>query len=153
MSGQLAAQPDLPVVKQRALKVLERYLDGQSIEQQASEQGITDTRLYALLAQHVPDEWQQAQIGHAMADLSYAKRRLKNPSDHLDLASARDQAKVSMWEHEKLFRRLYGDKLDVHHSGSVAVTRVSFRQIEGEVIQEAPMVQSNNESGSHQSGK
>ena len=98
-----------------AVEVLQRYLSDESTKEIAASLNITRQALGAWLLQIAEDEWVAAQVARAVARKEKADEDMEVAADGLALARAREQLKSAQWDLEKLFRRLYGDKVQIEH--------------------------------------
>lgn len=126
--GLLAMNANAPMAKWKKedlqaamLAVVERTLDGETIQDMAGEFGIGDKRLYALVAEHAEDAWKSAQIARALMNLDAAEDSLKLATDIVELGVARERIKSAQWQLEKLHRRLFGQDQAQHTGQSVQI--------------------------------
>ena len=110
-------------------QTLKRALNDERIEDIAQSLGLARSTLNYHLLSQVSDDWRDIQAARALTALQDAERELSNPPDQLALAAARERVRAAQWNLEKLHRRLYGDKLDVVHSGNVTITRQQYNDL------------------------
>ena len=111
-----AGKPLAGKTKADAVEILQRYLSDETSLQIADSLGITRQALSAWLINTAEDEWIAAQIARAAARKDKADDAMDCATDGLELARAREQLKSAQWDLEKLFRRIYGDKIQVDHT-------------------------------------
>lgn len=127
----------------RALRMLERHEDGETIPQIARSFKISHQAAYKLLLTHCPLEWKASQIAKAMHAHECAKSEIerlkKSKGDaraQVALACAREQLRSAQWELERLFADFYGQKthVTVEQVGDLAekLRRARERVIPGE---------------------
>ncbi len=123
-----AAFASLPIDRQQFIiqSTLERALNDERIEDIAVSFGLKRSTLNYNLLAHANDEWRDTQAARALTNLQDAEEAVKNAPDGLSLGRARESLKSAQWALEKLHRRLYGDKIEVAHSGHVAVTVMNY---------------------------
>jgi hypothetical protein len=98
-------EEDRPVVAQTAIQ---RYLDGERIEDIAPTYGLSAKRLYAYLTEHAEAEWKSAQVGASLERLEEAKTEMNAATTMQDVARAREKARLAQWDLERVCRRIYG---------------------------------------------
>lgn len=130
-----AAFSSKPIEEQQRIiqQTLERALNDERLEDIAKDFGLARSTLNYNLLAHANDEWRDTQAARALTNLQDAERALIDAADGLALGRAREQLKSAQWALEKLHRRLYGDKLDVQHSGQISVTVVNY----GDAVQQS----------------
>jgi transposase-like protein len=102
--AQLTA-PELARVLDNAI---ESYGSGASIYAIANDLGVEHTTLYRHLVKHREEEWRDAKVGRALAELEEAEEALKTAPDGLALSRARERCRAAQWQLERLMRRIYG---------------------------------------------
>ena len=102
--------------------VLERYLSDEKTSTIAQSYGISRSRLHQWLLEHAEDHWRKAQVARAVTALEQSKDELDSAADPLELARAREKLRGAQWELERLYSRLFGQKQEVVHSGTVTVS-------------------------------
>lgn len=110
MGAQLIPTEQRPEIAQTAIA---RYLDGERIEDIAKAYGVHRKRLYQILLEHDVEGWKCAQVAAAIERLEDAKALIDNTNDALDIARARESAKIAQWELERVCKRVYGQSVDV----------------------------------------
>jgi hypothetical protein len=110
MSFQIVPTEQRPAIAQA---VISRYLDGERIEDLATELGIARQRLYQIIVEQDAPGWQAAQVGAAIERLESAKTTIDRATDALDIARARESAKIAQWELERTCKRVYGSGIEV----------------------------------------
>jgi transposase-like protein len=101
--------------------ILQRYEQGERIEDIAAEYGCTDKSLYRQLLVQCPEEWQSHQASHALAELLTWNQAVKTAPDALELNRAREGLRSAQWQLERLCRRLYGQQSEPETRGVVAI--------------------------------
>jgi len=91
-----------------AKQCIERYLDGETIDQQAQQIGVSRQRLSKVILETAPDEWRGAQAAYAWGQYEDAKAELGRAADTVDVARAREKLATARWELERMSRRLFG---------------------------------------------
>lgn len=91
-----------------AQQTLTRYMDGERIDDIAKQYGVTNKRLYQVMAEHEEEAWKAAQMAAAIQRLEEAKQGLDAATDMLDIARARESARIAQWELERVCKRIYG---------------------------------------------
>ncbi len=120
---------DKAVVAQTAIQ---RYLDDERIEDIAKGYGVTDKRLYQLLLETHEEQWKQAQVAHAVSRLQACEDELKGAKNMLEIARAREAARIAQWKLERLCRRIYGtDAPPTAGQGTVAI-QINFNHAKPE---------------------
>lgn len=87
---------------------INRYGKGESVYTIAEKLGIEHTTLYRHLVKHKGQDWQEAKVSHALAEIELAEQELKSAPDMLALSRARERVRSAQWQLERLLRRLYG---------------------------------------------
>lgn len=106
-----------------ARQASERYLDGERMVDIAAELGVSDKRLYALMAEQDEEGWKRAQLAAAIQRLELAKEGIDAATDQLEIARARESARMAQWDLERVCRRIYGQEpAQVLGSGSVSIS-------------------------------
>lgn len=100
----------LPATDRKVLldQAIERYGAGESVYKIAAELGVEHTTLYRHLVKEREDEWRDAKISRALAELEEAEEELKTGRDGLALTRARERCRAAQWHLERLMRRIYG---------------------------------------------
>ena len=112
-----------------ARSVLNRYLDGEDMQDIAKEFGIKRARLYQIIVEGDSEAWREAQSAKALQAFEDTLQALHDASDGLELARARETHKSAQWQLEKLLRRLYGDDkaaISINAAGNVSIAVVSY---------------------------
>ena len=127
--------------------VLERYLAGEEIAEIAQSLGVHPKALnYHLLKDHIRDAWRSAQAAVSQAEYQESKQVVRDSTDALSLARAREIMRSCQWDLERLEARLYAQKQEVtgKDGGPIQVQIVRYgNTIEGEheTIKEATGVE------------
>lgn len=107
-----------------AKRAIERYLDGERLEDIAQGHGVSKMRLNQILLEATEDEWKNAQVAAAITrlqdcekELERAAERVESAEDMLSLTRvgevariAEKAAKLAQWKLERLCRRIYGQE-------------------------------------------
>jgi len=102
---------------------LERYREGESLYEIAPSIGVSKTSLYRhLLNGELAEEWKEAKISHALAELEEAELGLKTAPDMLGITRARERARAAQWHLERLLRRMYGNDVPQDLAGRVNIS-------------------------------
>lgn len=112
-----------------ARRVADRYLDGESMQDIADQYGVTRTRLYQIMLQADPETWRASQAPHALTDYEDSVKGIKEASDGLSLARARELNRAAQFRLEVLLRRLYGRdqaSFAINAQGHVSVQIVNY---------------------------
>lgn len=107
-------------------ETLQRALADERLSDIAASFDIPLSTLNYNLIKFAGDDWRDTQAARALTRLQDAGDKLESAKDVLEVARSRERLKSAQWELEKLLRRLYGDKLEVSHSGSVTVNVVNY---------------------------
>lgn len=134
-----------------AQSLIDRYLDGTSMQDLATEHGVTRPRLYQILLAKAPEDWRQAQVAHAVERLEEAKRGIDAATDALMLARARESARIAEWELERLLHRLYGQKQELtgKDGGPIQVQVMRVGATYDAAPQDAQVVESKGDATHH----
>jgi len=121
--------------QEAAAKIIDRYLDGESIQEIADDLHCSNERIYVLLCQHAPEAWRKAQTGKALRKLEEAEIKLETAEDGIRIGSAREQARLQCWRLERVARHLYGSA-EVALTVAVNVGEIGerIRILEGELL-------------------
>ena len=92
-----------------AQSAIVRYLNGDDAAKIAESHQITRQRLYQVMSETDPEGWRQAQAARALAEFDRTYEAMREASDKLSLARAREMHKSAQWVMERLLRKLYGD--------------------------------------------
>lgn|SRR5574341_679531 len=98
---------DQPKVAEAAI---ERYLKGERIADIAQSYRVSEKSLYAYLTEHTEEAWKSAQLGAALQRLEAAKEGMDAAVTMLDVARARESARLAQWDLERVCRRIYGQE-------------------------------------------
>jgi hypothetical protein len=124
--------------------VLDRYLSDENTAVIADSYGVSRSRLHQWLLEHAEEHWAKAQIARAITAWEESKDRLESATDALELARAREQLRSAQWALERLFSRLFGQKQEVVHSGTVtfshALQEISQRRLGPSAAPQPPMI-------------
>lgn len=104
-----------------ANNIISKYLDGLELTDQAKEYGVTNKRLYQILLDNAPETWKSAQAAKAFDHYENAERQLREASDGLELARARELVRSAQWQLERVLSRIYGQKQEVSHVAPVQI--------------------------------
>ena len=129
---------------EHAKATLERYIDGQSLSDQASALGVTRCRLNRLLLNYAEDDWRHAQIAKAMETLEDAEIELGDAAltpDGVSVSRAREKARLAQWKLERLLARLFAQKQEVTHNVQPVFT-VNIGAGTAQVIADAEVIES-----------
>lgn len=135
-----------------AHEVLDRYINGEQVAAIAPKFKVSDVTIYALLLREHEGAWKDIQTARSLARLERAQDKLSIADDALSLARAREEIRSAQWELERLLNRLYAQKQEVVHTGTVTISNalqsISERRqaqveapervIEGEVLSVTP---------------
>lgn len=92
-----------------ARKVLARYEAGETMREIADSIGLAAAdQLYRLVLDQCPDDWRAYQSARALGRYERSMTQLETAQDGLGLSRAREVARFTSWELERLQRRLYG---------------------------------------------
>ena len=142
----------LPAAQRPAIakQSLERYLDGERIADIAMSLSVTDKRLYQLLLEHVEDDWKNAQVATALARYEQAKEEMDRASTMLEVARAREAARIAQWDLERVCRRIYGqDAQTVLGQGLITINiGIGRRDTSAELEVAAPLPELSGPAGS-----
>lgn len=128
--------------------ILTRYLQGELLADIAVDLGVSETALnYHLLKPDIREAWREAQVAVSLTDYQEAKSVVKSSPDALSLARAREIARFSQFDLERLEPKLFGQKqeLTLTHTvpGDVLKELAALRQElglqRGNVIDVAPI--------------
>ena len=97
----------------KPIDIITRYLNGESSEQIAHSLTVTRQGLAYFLRKNAEEDWREAQIIQAVERKELAEELLASCNDPLSLARAREQLRAAQWDLERLFSRLYGQRLSV----------------------------------------
>ena len=110
---------DLPAF---SASLLERYMDGESVVEIAQSLGVSTARVYLILIEHSEDGWKSSQVAMALKRLDEAKAGIDSARDQVDIARARESARIAQWDLERVCRRVYGqDAMPVLGQGMVQI--------------------------------
>lgn len=104
-----------------AATAITRYLNGDDATAIADHYSITRQRLYQVMSETDPEGWRQAQAARALAEFDRTYEAMRDASDPLSLARAREMHKSAQWVMERLLRKLYGDTKQDDKSISITV--------------------------------
>lgn len=104
-----------------AATAITRYLNGDDATAIADHYSITRQRLYQVMSETDPEGWRQAQAARALAEFDRTYEAMRDASDPLSLARAREMHKSAQWVMERLLRKLYGDTKQDDKSFSITV--------------------------------
>lgn len=104
-----------------AATAITRYLNGDDATAIAEHYSITRQRLYQVMSETDPEGWRQAQAARALAEFDRTYEAMRDASDPLSLARAREMHKSAQWVMERLLRKLYGDTKQDDKSISITV--------------------------------
>lgn len=99
--------------------VLDRYLADEKTSEIALSYNISRSRLHQWLIEHAEEHWKKAQIARAVTALDKAKDGLEEADDPLELARAREQLRGAQWELERLYSRVFGNKINVNNEVTI----------------------------------
>lgn len=116
--GTFSTDLDKPAVAQSAII---RYLNGEDATKIAETHQITRQRLYQVMSETDPEGWRQAQAARALAEFDRTYEAMRDASDPLSLARAREMHKSAQWVMERLLRKLYGDTKQDDRGMSIVV--------------------------------
>ena len=102
--------------------VLARYLGDERTADIAASFNVTRPALNMWLLDHAEDGWKKAQIARAVSRKESAEDEIEDAADPLTLARAREKLRGAQWDLERVFNRIYGQKQEVTHTGTVTVT-------------------------------
>lgn len=111
--------------QEHATATLDRYIDGQSLADQAKELGVSKARLHKILITYAEDDWRSAQISKAMDTLEDAELALSDAAltpSNVDVSRAREKARLAQWKLERLLSRLFAQKQEVTHNTAPTFT-------------------------------
>lgn len=95
-------------------KVLERYLQGETLQKIAASLGVhSNTLNYHLLKANIREQWKEAQVAVSLSEYQDAKAQVKGAETALGLARAREMARFTQWDLERLEQRLFGQKQEL----------------------------------------
>lgn len=127
----LAMNKDRPLAstgtgEEHARATLDRYIDGQSLADQAIELKVSRARLHKILITYAEDDWRSAQISRAMVTLEDAENELANAAltpANVDVSRAREKARLAQWKLERLLSRLFAQKQEVTYSAAPSIDK------------------------------
>ena len=128
--GTFSTELDKPAVAQSAIV---RYLNGEDATKIAETHQITRQRLYQVMSETDPEGWRQAQAARALAEFDRTYEAMRDASDPLSLARAREMHKSAQWVMERLLRKLYGDTKQDDRGVSITVNVASLEDVCGAV--------------------
>ena len=108
--------------------ILDKYLNGEEIAEQAEQLGVHPKALtYHLLKDTIREQWKQAQVAVSLAEYQEARQVIRDASDALSLARAREIVRACQWDLERLEARLFGQKQEL--SVNVPIVQDVMREI------------------------
>lgn len=116
-------------------QAIERYGRGESVYQVAQDLGVEHTTLYRHLIKEREQDWKDAKISHALADLESAESQQKNAPDMLALSRARECVRSAQWHLERLLRRIYGQDQPANLSQAVQIN-INLRGKDAQVVED-----------------
>ena len=116
-----------------AATAITRYLNGDDATAIADHYSITRQRLYQVMSETDPEGWRQAQAARALAEFDRTYEAMRDASDPLSLARAREMHKSAQWVMERLLRKLYGDTKQDDRGVSITVNVASLEDVCGAV--------------------
>lgn len=118
-------------------EVLAKYMDGQQVAAMAKDYGVSDVTIYALLLRERAEDWRDIQQARALARLERAQQEMRDATDMLSLARARELVRSAQFELERLLARFYSAKqeLTVTHRHDLADR---IQQAEARIIDVTP---------------
>lgn len=123
-----AGKPMLPWARttEVAEQIVERYMDGEHIQDVADGYGVTQWSIYKLLVEKAEEAWKAAQVSKSIYDLERAKQGLEEVEyceasegkrSYFQITRARESARIAMWSLERTYSRAYGVRQDTAADG------------------------------------
>ncbi len=129
-SAQGASGAMVPASKDRLPEYVQRYLNGESVQDIAKDHRVAARTIYRWMMSELGDGYQDAVTDILVGRIADADAELDRASDQCQIARAREQARFARMDFERRRPNLYGQKgTQVAISGNgVTVQLVSYSQ-------------------------
>lgn len=103
--------------------ILARLDGGESVQQIATDLGISHVSMYRWLLLHAPEEWSAISASRSLMRLEQAEKDMDEAKDQVSVSKARESHRMGAWTLERVASRLYGAKPDGGVTVNVVIDR------------------------------
>ena len=142
-AGTLAMSGDRALAQLKDAKpILDRYEDGESVEQIAKSYQVSPQAVYAWLHRNAEEQWKSHLAAKAHYQLDQAEDELRTASDNIAVSRSRELLRAQQWRLERVLRRVWGqDSPTVQVNINLGDVREQIRVLEADLGLNAAVLQ------------